>query len=172
MNKKILCIGFIVIAVLISLSAVSGGLFDSNIGEVQDISLSKPTTTDYMVAGQGTNRVMDTYSKVSMEFVPYEDIDNYKDIKIINGKVKYKNGTTKDWKDSECKLGIEYRNSGVDPQGFLLKNNLYTLHFTWIYKNLNDAKNIDSFSGDIVADTTTNHNLFLTHFDKKVNIAE
>lgn len=42
MNKKILCIGFVVIAVLISLSAVSGGLFDTNNGEVQDVFIKNP----------------------------------------------------------------------------------------------------------------------------------
>lgn len=117
MNKKILCIGFVVIAVLISLSAVSGGLFDTNNGEVQDVFIKKPSSSSSLTThapDRNGNKPLPS-TPVTIEFVPYNNIDNYKNIKIVNGETKYKNGTTEKWKNTDLELTVEWKKTGTDP---------------------------------------------------------
>ena len=166
MNKKILCIGFIVIAVIISLSAVSGGLFDRDNGEVQDVFIKKLSGgyTTPLPDKNGNKPLPST--PVTIEFVPYINIDNYKNIKLVNGETKYKNGTTDKCKNDDWKLTVDWKKSGTDPNGILFKDNLYLLEYKQSYKNRKDIDNIDSISGDIIAETTTG-DIFLTHLDEK-----
>ena len=167
MNKKILCIGFIVIAVIISLTAVSAGLFNwGDNGEVQDVSIKKPTHRANVIPANYDGKAPLESTPVTIEFVPYKNIDNYKKIKIVNGETKYKNGTADKWKNNDLKLTVEWKKSGTDPNGILLKDNLYLLQYKQSYKSRKDIDNIDSISGDIIAETTTG-DIFLTHLDKK-----
>ncbi len=167
MNKKILCIGIIVIAALISLTAVSAGLFNwGDNGEVQDVSIKKPSLSNVVPQPTKDGKIPLQSTPVTIEFVPYINIDNYKNIKLINGETKYKNGTADKWKNNDLKLTVEWKKSGTDPNGILLKDNLYLLQYKQSYKSRKDIDNIDSISGDIIAETTTG-DIFLTHLDKK-----
>ena len=167
MNKKILCIGIIVIAALISLTAVSAGLFNwGDNGEVQDVSIKKPTHRANVIPANYDGKAPLESTPVTMEFVPYKNIDNYKKIKIVNGETKYKNGTVNKWKNTDLTLDVTWQKTGTDPSGMLVKNNLYILKYKHTYKIPQEIEDIDTISGDIIAETTTG-DIFLTHLDEK-----
>ena len=165
--NTLLCIVGIVVVIIIVFGVISIFSNSGGIADIQQVSMKKPVSGHGMYNTQNGWKAIPGGTTFSIRFVPHKDILHYQNVKLVNGAIRYNNGTEVVFNNQNMNLGLDYENTEFPTQSFLYKDSWYTFTF----KHADSARNIEQIShlkGDLVVDTTTEQNILLAHIDNDV----
>ena len=167
--NTLFCIVGVIVVIIIIFGVISLFFNGGGIADIQEVYMKKP------VSGHGMYNTQDGWKPIpggttfSIRLVPHQDIFHYQNVRLINGAIRYNNGTEVVFNNQDLNLGLDYENSEVPTQSSLYKNSWYT--FTFKYSDsARKIEQISHLSGDLVVDTTTKQNILLAHIDNDVII--
>lgn len=166
-SNALFCIVGIVVVIIIVLGVISIFSSSGGIADIQEVSMKKPSFAHGKVNTADGWKPIPSGTTFSIRIVPHKDIFHYQNVRLVNGKARYNNGTEVVFDNKDMNLGLDYENTEFPTQSVLHKNSWYT--FTFKYRDSpKKIQQISHLSGDLVVDTTTEQNMFLAHVDNDV----
>lgn len=168
-SNTLFCIIGIIVVIIIIFGVISIFSHGGGIADIQEVYMKKPVSGHGMYNTQNGWKPIPGGTTFSIRFVPHQDILHYQNVRLVNGAIRYNNGTEAVFDNQDMNLGLDYENSELPTQSSLYQDSWYT--FTFKYSgSTKKIEQISHLSGDLVVDTTTEQNILLAHVDNDVII--
>lgn len=162
MDKKYFILLLVCIVAALSISVVSAGLLGGDDVTVKDVVLYK-----YNEAGDKKYHMV-----FNMDFVSNKDITHIRNIELQNVKISFGNDV-RDFPNVSpvCNGDLEDNNGDIAYNDMMIKNNWYSM--TWTYKEhtIDNRNDISHIKADIVMNTTTENNVVIGHIDQDISMS-
>lgn len=106
-------------------------------------------------------------TSIKIRFVPHEDILHYQNVRLVNGAVKFDDGSEMVFNNTNIHLKMDKDRSELPVDSLMYQDSWYTFKFEFKDSKFR-ANNLSHLKGDLVVDTTTKQNILLAHIDEDI----